>query len=279
MFKLASLALLALPAAVSAVNIPYTNCGTSTDHITISTATASVWPPVPGQALDIVLAGATDEDITGGTYEAKVTFDFIPVLDKSGNIAELVKLPVSKGAATITKSVTLPASIPSGAVTIHVTASDQASQELVCIDISAQIGAELPKIMVHNFGFEAFATVDVPFTNCGSASDILNITSLTASVWPPVAGQALSIAGSGILAKDVVSGSFDAKVSYSGIPLIDKSGDLSTVTTLPMKAGSSSISKSVVLPSTLPGGAYAITASATDGTGASIGCVQIAFTL
>lgn len=42
--KFALLALLALaPLVVAQVPIPYTNCGTSADHVKIASATASIW--------------------------------------------------------------------------------------------------------------------------------------------------------------------------------------------------------------------------------------------
>lgn len=281
MFKtVAALCLLSLP-TVSAglVDIPFTSCGTSADHITIASAQANIWPPQAGQPLNLVLSGSTDEVISAGTYEAKVTFDWIPVLDKTGSIGDLVTLPIQKGPTTIQKTVTLPSSIPSGSVSIHVTANDQSGDELVCVDISAQLGKQFPTIIVHNFGFESLNDVDVPYTNCGSPSDILNITSLTASVWPPVAGQALTVSGVGTSSETITGGSFEATVSYLGIQLIDKKGDLASVTTLPFPAGPASLTKTVALPSSLPSGPYSIQASAVDQSGKSIGCVGLEFSL
>jgi len=276
---LAALAFAALPSSSALVTIPFTNCGSSSDHITISSAQANVWPPVPGQALNLVLAGSTDEDITAGTYEASVTFDWIPVLDKKGNINELVTLPLKKGPVTITKSVSLPSSIPSGSIDIHVTALDQSSQELICVDISANIGSEFPSIIVHDFGFASLTDVNVPFTDCGAPGDVLNITTLTASVWPPQAGTALTLNGAATLSEAVTGGTFEATVSYLGIQLIDKKGDLSSVIALPKGPGPSSISKTVTLPGALPSGSYAIHATGSDQNGKSLGCVELDFQL
>jgi len=275
--RLAALALLALPAVSGQVTIPITNCGTSSDHITITSATANVWPPVPGQALDLNLSGSTDEDITGGTYEAKVSFDFIPILDKTGNISDLVKLPILKGATTITKSVTLPSGIPSGSVDIHVTADDQNGQELVCVDITATIGAKFQPIIVHNFGFEGLATVPVNFTSCGSGD--ITVSQLDASVWPPAPGQALTVDATGISSVDITSGTYEVVVSFDGIELVDQKGQLSDITTLPITAGSHTLTKTATLPSSLPSGSYDIKASGTDQNGNSLGCVELTFQL
>jgi len=139
-----------------------------------------------------------------------------------------------------------------------------------------------PKIVVKNFGSNsetALSQVDIPFTNCGSSTDLLNITRLTSSVWPPVLGQPLTVSGSGSLLADVDAGTFETKVSYLGLPLIEKKGDLGSLTTLPIKAGSPSITQTITLPSSLPPGDYNIQAAAVDEAGNSIGCVGLSFTL
>jgi len=282
--RLAALALLALPAVSGQVTIPLTNCGTSADHITITSATANVWPPVPGQALDLNLAGSTDEDITGGTYEAKVSVDFLPILDKTGNISDLVKLPILKGSTTITKSVTLPAGIPAGTyVDIQVTADDQNGSELVCVTLNATLAAPFKPIVpvkpqpiiVQNFNPRD--GVPVTFTTCGSGD--ITVSALTASVWPPVPGQALTVDATGDSSIDITGGSYEVAVALDGFTLLTHSGDLSTIVTLPITAGTHTLSKTATLPSILPAGSYTIQANGTDQNGGSLGCVSLAFTI
>jgi hypothetical protein len=121
-------------------NIPFTNCGNSGDKASLSSVTATPWPPQQGQELTLNVNGVSTEQITSGNYEVKVYFLGIQVEDKTGTLASLgIKLPIAQGPFTITKSQSIPQIPIHGEVKLVITATDQNSAELLCVEIDTNI--------------------------------------------------------------------------------------------------------------------------------------------
>jgi len=305
--RLAALALLALPFVAADVDLLQngylTVCaGSESDHINIVTAFASAWPPVPGKDLTLTFTGSSDEAITSGTFDASVTFDGFPILDKTGNIGDLITLPAPAGPATITKTFAVPSAIPSGTLGIHITAVDQNNSQLVCVDVNGQVGARAssrvakaaPRVvsrisskraveaLLANFGVAAanglpagYSTI--PYTTCDDgAAHLLSVTTIGSTLFPPKAGKELSLAAVGTTSSDITGGSYSVTVSLSGFPIVTQSGKLSEIATLPFVAGTPrTLIKNGTIPSFLPAGDYDLQLTGVDQNGKNLGCVDV----
>jgi cathepsin B len=122
----------------------------------------------------------------------------------------------------------------------------------------------------------------VPYTNCGTGNDHIVIKSVSASPFPPTKGSPITVNATGVLDEGVTSGNYELKVSYLGIPLLDKKGDLCTLDPsfpCPFKAGPITISKTETIPSVAPSGAYDIQLSATDQNGQQLLCISLNVTI
>jgi len=143
--KFAILALLVLLPLVAApqVPIPYTNCGSDSDHVKITSAFASMWPLVPGQAVTLTLGAHLDESLPGGTYIAAVSLDGFPIINQQGTLASLdpkIVWPIPAGDFNLNKTVTIPSIIPGGTTVVaNVSALDSNGQELLCIGLEIDI--------------------------------------------------------------------------------------------------------------------------------------------
>jgi hypothetical protein len=307
--KLALLSVLLFAAsalAVAQVPIPYDNCGGASDHIKVSSATASVWPPVPGQQVTISLQGALNELLTGGSYIVQVSFDGFPIVNQQGFLKDLPNItwPIQAGPINIQKTVTVPTIVPAGSnVVVNVSALDQNGQSLVCFGIAVTVPSAQLELAKEDVEESVFNVVDavaagrvsiknvvgmlmdavsseievdgdelvdptpVPYTNCGQVTDVFTIESITSTVWPPALGQTAALAISMLVNAPVQDGTYSAVVSVDGFPLITKTGDISKYIAVPIAKGLVSINKNITLPSSLPiSGTIGIQLSATDST-------------
>jgi len=309
--RLAALALLALPAVAADVDLLATGAlvvcqGTETDHIKIATAVASSWPPVAGKDLTLTFTGSTDEAISGGTFDAQVTFDGFPILDKTGNISDLLTLPRPAGPATITKTFTVPSILPSGSLNIHITAVDNqpTPSELLCVDVSGNVGAFVSssrvatksrriaskiagskkhvKAMLASFGVAAATGLPdgyspIPYTTCDNGADhLLTVSAIGSTRFPPQAGQPLSIAAVGSTSSDITDGTYSVTVSLDGFPIVSQNGKLTDLAALPFTAGTAhTLIKNGTIPALLPAGSYDLQLTGADQNGKSLGCVDV----
>lgn len=333
--KLALLALFAvLPAVLAAVPIPFTNCGVSTDHIKISSATATVWPPVLGQNDTFTISAALDETLTSGTYIVQVSFDGFQVLNQQGNIGDLpgITLPIPAGPINLSKSVNLPSIIPAGSTVVaNVTALDQNGQELLCLSLTVTIPSEMEAEMMPedsddemidfaglaDLAFEdaeyeeaipskvafgqvmqditdALSTeitmydgivelddpVPVPYTNCGQASDVITVESVTSTVWPPSPGTTAIVVANLLVNAQVNDGTYNAQLSVDGFQLLNTTGNISDFVTLPIAKGPFSITKNVTLPSSIPfSGSIGVQVAAGESSGMELFCLGLNFNI
>jgi hypothetical protein len=125
------------------VPIPYKNCGSGSDLAKITNAVADVWPPQKGKPISFTLNATISADIPNGNYNAKVKWNGIQIVDKSGRLSDLknITLPIKAGPYGISKRMNLPSWIPSGQIDVHVEATSSASgsPRIACIEISVRI--------------------------------------------------------------------------------------------------------------------------------------------
>jgi hypothetical protein len=88
----------------------------------------------------------------------------------------------------------------------------------------------------------------VPYTFCGSSSDLLTLTSVTSNKWPPIGGKLMIINVAGTVSQTVVDGSYEIKGTAFGIPILDLKGDLSDLVPLPVAAGPVQLTKNESIP-------------------------------
>jgi len=123
------------------------------------------------------------------------------------------------------------------------------------------------------------ALYDIPFDNCGQAGDKATVSKITATPFPPVKGQDITVDVTGTVSEDVTTGSqYVITVTFDGIQLLQKNGDLCTLSPkvpCPIKAGSLDVSDTLNVPSFAPSGNYGIQVSATDQNNNELLCVSI----
>jgi hypothetical protein len=120
------------------------------------------------------------------------------------------------------------------------------------------------------------AQASVPYTNCGSASDLLQDVVVNATPYPPTPGKAVEIDITGTLSTAVKSGEYTLSVSYDGITIITKTGDVCSLgMSCPQAAGPVKVSKSESLPSSIPAGTYDAKISATANGGTPLFCADL----
>jgi hypothetical protein len=121
-------------------NVPFTNCGSSSDQATLNNVQATPWPPQQGQSLTVEIDGTSKEVVSSGNYDAKVYFLGIEVEDKTGTLASLgVTLPIPVGAFSFKKTHDIPNLPIHGQVQLVLSATDQNGNELVCASITTTI--------------------------------------------------------------------------------------------------------------------------------------------
>ena len=134
--------LLALFAYASAVPIPFTSCGSSSDDGTISSIVGNEFPPVKGDTLQLNVTGNLTKEVTSGTYTIKITVDGFPLTGPTGSVSDFRPLPWPVGDLNFTYSESIPSVAPSGSYVISISAVDQDSDEIFCISLSFDLSEE-----------------------------------------------------------------------------------------------------------------------------------------
>lgn len=118
--------------------IPFTSCGNSSDIGVIGKILAFPWPPIAGEDLTLWFEGYAYQDISNGTYKARVMWHDIPLWSEAGPLDSVTKLPIS-GPFIMTYAATLPKALPQGPITLIVDAFNQTSAEIVCVNININL--------------------------------------------------------------------------------------------------------------------------------------------
>jgi len=79
------------------------------------------------------------EKVTGGAYDARVSYLGAPLLHTSGNLADVVHLPLPAGNFSLHKRFMVPAQAPSGRYTLHLTATNQHDRQLLCVNVPFRV--------------------------------------------------------------------------------------------------------------------------------------------
>eukprot|EP00762_Andalucia_godoyi_P002432 ANDGO_02713.mRNA.1 Cathepsin B-like cysteine proteinase 5 len=145
MLKYAVVALVALAVLVSADG-PWSSCGTSADHLKVSSLTISPNPLARGQPFSVSFSGSLDEQVTGGSVAIKVSYQRIPVYGKTVDLCQLVQqggasCPLPAGPVTFTQSETFPSSPPKGTYEGQITITDSNGQQITCIKFDMPVTA------------------------------------------------------------------------------------------------------------------------------------------
>jgi cathepsin B len=139
--------LLLLVVAIAAVQaddmpVPFTNCGSPPEHLTITQATADPWPPVLGQDIVFTVAGTLDEEVdSSANFEVLAWFDGIQLADYKGTLAQLGIQSLPPTNFNITKRASLPWLPIVGDVKIQASLIDQNGQWVACIVVDVNLGA------------------------------------------------------------------------------------------------------------------------------------------
>jgi len=114
----------------------WTSCGTAADHFQVQAVAFSPDPAIRGQNVTTRATGYQDETVTGGTWETKVYYGFLPVDSFSGPVCALIptcKCPCPSGTYTTVQSLPVIAIAPPGLYNGKYQAWDQNNQQLTCI--------------------------------------------------------------------------------------------------------------------------------------------------
>lgn len=148
--------ILAVPTAAWAVPVPWKNCGTAGDAISIQRLDASVWPPQRGRPLTLRTAWVLSEALSRGSYEnvsttsptgrvndnslafrppIGVLFEYALFGHNSGR--EGPSVPVPAGPYNQTLTVKVPSKRPSAVepVEVHMTAFDASGRQILCMQL------------------------------------------------------------------------------------------------------------------------------------------------
>ena len=117
---LALVSALSLSSPVHSVSVPFSVCSSSVKyHFNLSTLTADAWPPKKGGHVNVTVNGTLNEAVTGGSYQAKVTYLGLPISTMSGNLSDFKPLPWAVGPLDFSYSEAIPDGAPSGKSTQH----------------------------------------------------------------------------------------------------------------------------------------------------------------
>lgn len=125
-------------APATAASLPFTSCGAKTSA-TVTGVDVTPHPLRPGRDAKVTLRGTLKKRVTGGSYDLRVTYSGAPLLHRSGNLADLVRLPVPAGDFRFRKTVPVPRQAPSGRYNLQLTAADKDSRRLLCISVPFEV--------------------------------------------------------------------------------------------------------------------------------------------
>jgi len=126
------------------------------------------------------------------------------------------------------------------------------------------------------------AQTSIPFTDCSGGTSHAKVSTITANPYPPVKGQDITIAVTGALDEEITASQYTINVTYLGINLLTKTGDLCQLSPsfqCPHAAGPISVSDTLNIPSIAPSGTYDINIGANDQNGQVLLCVQVSVSI
>jgi len=136
-------------------------------------------------------------------------------------------------------------------------------------------------LVISVLAFVVNAQIQVPYSFCGTANDLFNISNVTSNEWPPSRDSDLVVLFDGWVLENVTDGSYEIVVKWEGIELYDEKGDITSLLknqTLPIANGTYCyLTKAVDIPSEAPAGSYSVQVSAWDVNGKEFTCFLVKF--
>ena len=133
------------------ISSPWSNCGSDSDHLKVSSLTITPSSLATGQPFTISFSGSIDEQVSGGSAAISVQFLGITVFSQNYDLCELIaqggaSCPIPSGPITVTKTETFPSAVPKGSYTGKIVIKDQTGSEVTCLTFSMKVGspAQLP---------------------------------------------------------------------------------------------------------------------------------------
>eukprot|EP00030_Apusomonadida_sp_AF-17_P004198 a508552_2180.p1 GENE.a508552_2180~~a508552_2180.p1 ORF type:complete len:157 (+),score=66.35 a508552_2180:36-473(+) len=132
-----ALAVVAL-AAPAVLGISWTSCGTTADHLHVSSIQISPETPVAGGEIAVTIDGTLDEPVNAGTVSLQFLWGHVAVANKDMPLCGAVgsmgaTCPVPAGAFSHKSTFTLPQDIPHGSYTGKIRAVDENNEEILCL--------------------------------------------------------------------------------------------------------------------------------------------------
>lgn len=116
-----------------------------------------------------------------------------------------------------------------------------------------------------------------PFTNCADSGAHFRVDSVDITPQPLVPGKKVSISVRGLLDEQLTGGSYTADVRYMGVSVLDWTGPISDLITLPAPAGPATMAASMKVPREAPEGSYELRFAAVDQNSAALTCLVVPF--
>ncbi|MGQ0465931.1 MAG: ML domain-containing protein [Sporichthyaceae bacterium] len=124
--------------AATAASLPFTRCGTDASA-TVTRVDVSPHPLQPGRDVAVTVRGKPSERVTAGSYDLTVFYLGSALLQRSGKLGDVAKLPLSAGEFRVYKRVPVPQQAPSGEYRLRLRATDQDDGQLLCISVPFEV--------------------------------------------------------------------------------------------------------------------------------------------
>lgn len=120
------------------------------------------------------------------------------------------------------------------------------------------------------------AAAPAPFSTCADQPHF-RVESVDVTPQPLVPGKKVSISVKGTLDERLTAGTYAAEVRYMGVSVLQRSGPLGELITLPAGPGPATMGTSLKVPREAPEGSYELTVSAVDQQAATLTCLVVPF--
>lgn len=91
------------------------------------------------QPLTLSIKGVVSQPIPGGEYVIHAKFDNIPMPIVSGNLSELITLPIAQGPVVMQRTVTEIDQLPTGKLDVNLVAITSSGTRMMCVQIEAML--------------------------------------------------------------------------------------------------------------------------------------------
>jgi ML domain len=136
---LAAAVTVATPTARAAADsLPFTNCG-GDSPARVSAIDVSPSPLRAGRDASVTVRGTLRQRVTGGSYDLRVSYLGAPLLHRTGDLSDVVRLPIPAGGFSLHKRVPVPEQAPSGRYNLTLTAADSRDDQLLCVRVPFRV--------------------------------------------------------------------------------------------------------------------------------------------